>query len=191
LKASNSGVLDQFGYSGSVSGDTVVVGAYWEDSAATGVNDNQADTAPSAGAAYVFAGVGAASFSPLEQWRQFRFGTTANSGTAADGFDFDGDGLVNLLEWAAGSHPKQPITHQPALVQNGSGWEFSYRRSLAAFNAGTGYTVEWSGTLAAGSWQTIWVTPRVVSTVGDVQTVRATVPAGLGRRYLRLRVTPP
>jgi hypothetical protein len=38
-----------------VSGDTVVVGAHVEDSAATGVNGNQNDnSATSAGAAYVF-----------------------------------------------------------------------------------------------------------------------------------------
>ena len=38
-----------------ISGDTVVVGARLEASAATGVNGNQADkTAPHAGAAYVF-----------------------------------------------------------------------------------------------------------------------------------------
>jgi hypothetical protein len=38
-----------------VSGDTLVVGAYREDSSATGVNGNQADNSASdAGAAYVF-----------------------------------------------------------------------------------------------------------------------------------------
>ena len=50
LKAANTGVDDQFGYSVAVSGDTAVVGAWWEDSAATSVNG----IAPHAGAAYVF-----------------------------------------------------------------------------------------------------------------------------------------
>ena len=59
LKSSNSagtGILsDVFGVSVAVSGDTVVVGAYGEDSSATGVNGNQADNSASqAGAAYVF-----------------------------------------------------------------------------------------------------------------------------------------
>ncbi|MCK6483155.1 MAG: thrombospondin type 3 repeat-containing protein [Phycisphaerae bacterium] len=55
LKASNTGVGDQFGYSVAVSGDTVVVGAPGEDSSATGVNGNQADNSASdSGAAYVF-----------------------------------------------------------------------------------------------------------------------------------------
>ncbi|MFN0010962.1 MAG: FG-GAP repeat protein, partial [Phycisphaerales bacterium] len=59
LKASNPGAGeggDWFGWSSAVSGDTVVVGAWREDSNATGVNGNQADnSALSSGAAYVFA----------------------------------------------------------------------------------------------------------------------------------------
>jgi len=55
LKASNTDADDLFGFCVAVSGDTVAVGAYFEDSAATGVNGNQADnSAPSSGAAYVF-----------------------------------------------------------------------------------------------------------------------------------------
>ncbi len=56
LKASNTGALgDRFGHSVAVSGDTVVVGAFQEDSSATGVDGNQADnSAFNSGAAYVF-----------------------------------------------------------------------------------------------------------------------------------------
>ncbi len=54
LKASNTGSGDQFGFSVSLSGDTMVVGAPLEDSAATGVNGTQADnTSTNSGAAYV------------------------------------------------------------------------------------------------------------------------------------------
>jgi hypothetical protein len=56
LKASNTGAFDEFGHSVAVSGDTVVVGAFSEDSGATGVNGNGADnSAAQSGAAYVFA----------------------------------------------------------------------------------------------------------------------------------------
>ena len=55
LKASNTDAGDLFGYSVAVSGDTVVVGAYGEDSNATGVNGDQTDnSARDSGAAYVF-----------------------------------------------------------------------------------------------------------------------------------------
>ena len=55
LKASNAEWLDEFGTSVSVDGDTMVVGAILEDSAATGVNGDQSDNSGGgSGAAYVF-----------------------------------------------------------------------------------------------------------------------------------------
>ena len=55
LKASNTNASDVFGVTVSFSGDTVVVGAYFEDSSATGVNHSQSsNSASSAGAVYVY-----------------------------------------------------------------------------------------------------------------------------------------
>jgi len=55
LKASNTGADDHFGSSVAVSGDTAVIGAFGEDSSATGVGGNQADNSASfSGAAYIF-----------------------------------------------------------------------------------------------------------------------------------------
>ena len=55
LKASNAAAGQEFGHSIALDGDTLVVGAYHEDSAATGINGDQADTgAIDAGAVYVF-----------------------------------------------------------------------------------------------------------------------------------------
>jgi hypothetical protein len=55
LKASNTESGDHFGESVAISGDTLVVGAPYEDSGATGVNGSQSSsTAPGSGAAYVF-----------------------------------------------------------------------------------------------------------------------------------------
>jgi hypothetical protein len=48
--------------------------------------------------------------SPIESWRQQYFGTTANSGDAADLADPDSDGLVNLVEYALGLDPTKPST---------------------------------------------------------------------------------
>jgi hypothetical protein len=59
LKASNARGSDFFGGLLAVSGDTVVVGAPGEDSAAMGINGDQSNTnAPGSGAAYVFTGLG-------------------------------------------------------------------------------------------------------------------------------------
>jgi len=55
LKASNTDTFDLFGASVAISGDTIVVGASFEGSSATGVNGDQNDnSAHQAGAAYVF-----------------------------------------------------------------------------------------------------------------------------------------
>ncbi len=87
LKASNTGTQDYFGYSVAISGDTVVVGAYQEDSNATGVNSNQADnTAADAGAVYVFARSGTT-------WSQQAYLKASNTDFEASNTDFrDGFG---------------------------------------------------------------------------------------------------
>jgi hypothetical protein len=60
IKASNTGPHDFFGGSVALSGDTLAVGADFEDSTATGINGNKDDnSARDAGAAYVFARTGA------------------------------------------------------------------------------------------------------------------------------------
>ena len=55
VKASNTEIGDLFGSSLALAGDTLAVGAFFEASAATGVNGNQGDnSAPDSGAGYVF-----------------------------------------------------------------------------------------------------------------------------------------
>lgn len=91
LKASNTGSEDLFGASVAISGDTIAVGAWQEDSNATGVNGNQGDnSASSSGAVYVFtrnAGV----------WSQQAY-LKASNGGAGDRFgisvDLDGETIA-------------------------------------------------------------------------------------------------
>jgi hypothetical protein len=125
-------------------------------------------------------------------WRQQYFGSTSNSGAAADTGDGDNDGLPNLLEWACNLHPVAPSTLPAAAVRTGVNIEFTYPRSTSAVNAGVQMAVEWSDTLATGSWSTTGVTQATQSDNGTVQQVQATLPAGTaGRRFVRLKVTAP
>ena len=79
LKASNTGETDLFGSSVALEGDTLVVGAEWESSSATGVNGNQSNNSMSAaGAAYVFVRTGTT-------WTQQAYLKASNTGTN-DGF---------------------------------------------------------------------------------------------------------
>jgi hypothetical protein len=76
VKASNTGVDDQFGWSMALSGDgsTLAVGTYLEDSSATGIDGSQADnSASNSGAAYVFERSGGA-------WRQQAYVKASNTG---------------------------------------------------------------------------------------------------------------
>ncbi|MBK8620044.1 MAG: S-layer homology domain-containing protein [Anaerolineales bacterium] len=91
IKASNTGIGDHFGYAVSVSGDTVAVGAYYEDSNATGVNGDAANnSAADSGAVYIFTYAGGT-------WSQQAYLKASNTG-AEDYFgtavSISGDTLV-------------------------------------------------------------------------------------------------
>jgi hypothetical protein len=88
LKASNPHMSAEFGHAVAISGDgnTIAVAAFWEHSAATGINGNQNDTSvPQGGAVYVFTRRGTT-------WTQQAYVKASNTGEAgtADSFG-DGD----------------------------------------------------------------------------------------------------
>jgi hypothetical protein len=87
VKASNTGNGDHFGNAVALSadGNTMAVGAFWESSAATGINGNQDDNSiPQAGAVYVFVRTGNA-------WTQRAYIKASNTGNAGQG-DVLGEG---------------------------------------------------------------------------------------------------
>lgn len=125
---------------------------------------------------------------PLESWRNQHFGTTASTGTAADLFDANGDGELNLMEFATAQNPSGTTRATPSLVRNGTLLELTYTRAVAALAGGVIFNVEWSDSLAAGSWSSAGVAETMLSDNGTIQAVKATVAAGAGRRFVRLRV---
>ena len=88
VKASNPGQDDNFGSTVALSsdGNTMAVAAYYESSAATGINGNQNDRSiPQAGAVYVFTRTG-------NTWSQQAYVKASNTGKAGVGDAFgDGD----------------------------------------------------------------------------------------------------
>lgn len=91
LKASNADTGDKFGSAVAISGDTLVVGAFWESSNASGVNGDQTNNSlPASGAAYVFVRSGAV-------WTQQAY-LKASAPGASNGFgehvSIDGDTIV-------------------------------------------------------------------------------------------------
>lgn len=102
----------------------------------------------------------ATTYSVIEDWRLEFFGTTANSGEAADDFDADFDSLVNLIEFVTGSNPRvfSPAPVDTSLLgaigqisfdwRIGTGYDFSIGFST---NLTAGFTYYNSATLDAGS----------------------------------------
>ena len=91
---------------------------------------------------------------PLEVWRQLHFGSSANSGNGADLFDFDQDGLTNLVEFAFGLDPKLPASLQlPPLQRSGGNLFYSFTAPPGV--GGISYGAEWTTTLQPGDWHAI------------------------------------
>ncbi len=129
----------------------------------------------------------------LQTWRNTYFGTMANRGNAADTFDANGDGELNLLEFATGQNPTIPSLVTLSAIRTPSALEVTYSRSNAALNGGMIFRVEWSDTLDPESWSTAGLTQSILTDNGTLQSIKATVPTLLTveRRFARLKVTQP
>ena len=92
----------------------------------------------------------------IEEWRALHMGSASGVETAADTADYDGDGVVNLLEYAFGTSPRAPASRslpEGIAVPDGVGGEyFEIRFTHPAGITGVTYGAEWSATLAGASW---------------------------------------
>jgi len=118
-----------------------------------------------------------------ENWRLTYFGTTANSGNAADTADPDGDGLTNAQEFAAGTVPNDPASALRASIAiSGSNLVVSFPTV-----SGKSYRVERSDTLANGSWTTL--SDNIAGTGGVLQ-VTDVGAASQPKRFYRVVLLP-
>ena len=123
----------------------------------------------------------------LDLWRWQNFGTSQNTGPAADLADQDSDGATNLLEYAMKMNPATNDVAPLSATKNGSVLEFIYTKNKSATDVT--FTVEWSDDLA--TWSTAGVTSSVLTDNGITQQIKALVPAGVNQRFAHLRVTRP
>jgi hypothetical protein len=92
--------------------------------------------------------------SAQEIWRQTHFGSIQNVGDGADLNDYEGDGLVNLTEYAFGLHPKQNNAGQlPQGQIIGPNYVVFFNQPSGV--SGITYGAEWSATLMPLSWTPI------------------------------------
>ena len=149
LKASNANAMDTFGHAVAIDGDTLVVGASAEDSAATTVDGDQANNAASSsGAAYVFVRTGMT-------WTQQAYLKSSN--TAADarfGTSVAISGDVVAVGASGDASAGTNTGGVYVFARTGTTWtqQAALRASNAAARAAFGTRVALSGdTLAVGA----------------------------------------
>ena len=124
---------------------------------------------------------------PLQQWRLQYFGTTANSGAAADGAIAGSDGIPNLLKYAWGLNPLVPA-NSPVLGDISTG----FLRLTSPKNPNATdimFRVQVTGSLISG-WTTNGTTiDQNTSTL--FQAHDNTPVGGATARYIRLQVSDP
>ncbi|WP_226895457.1 putative Ig domain-containing protein [Luteolibacter marinus] len=87
--------------------------------------------------------------SGLAAWRDANFATTANTGSAADGEDPDGDGQLNVDEYSAGTDPMDPRDFFRVLSTGRSETEFS---AVVPGRTGRLYALQFRADLGSGDW---------------------------------------
>jgi len=139
VKASNAGNGDHFGNAVALSadGNTMAVAAFWESSAATGVNGNQDDNSiPQAGAVYVFIRRGSA-------WTQQAYIKASNTGNAGEG-DLPGEGDQFGFSLALSDDGNTLAVGAPSEDSNASGINGN-QKDESALTAGAMYVYARSG----------------------------------------------
>lgn len=125
--------------------------------------------------------------SPLEQWRQSQFGSSQNSGNAADAADPDGDGWPNLLEYALGASPSA-ASSTPALDVRAVADAL-----VAGFNRisdpNLKYAVEAATSLTLRDWAGIWSSTGTNNVAGHVDVPDVVKLSTQASRFLRLKVS--
>jgi hypothetical protein len=125
---------------------------------------------------------------PAQTWRQTYFGTTSNTGSAADSADPDKDGVNNLLERAFAGNPTVPNADiLPTIDPTAPLLTIVYTRAKGLSDLTL--TVQESSDPALS----IWITAsgsEVVTDLGATELVEFTVdPGTTGRKFLRVRAT--
>ena len=124
----------------------------------------------------------------LEAWRQQYFGTTANSGSAADTADPDGDGNANLFEYLAGLVPTNPASRFVCRIEKVPGFPLLKNIAFSPMVAGRTYVVKTKASLTDSTW--LPLSSSSTSENGTERTV-ADLNAGTGPRFYHVEITLP
>jgi len=119
----------------------------------------------------------------LQSWRQLHFGTTENTGNAANTFDFDQDSIPNLVEFAFGLDPTSATSASlPQPVRSGSELVLSFTPPPGV--SGITYHGESNTTLQSGSW-------APVTNTGTSPVHEYRLPISGQRGFIRIGISEP
>jgi hypothetical protein len=130
--------------------------------------------------------------SPLDSWRQMHFGTTANSGIAANSADPDHDGIPNILEYAFDTDPNVPNGNPISFAVVSHHLTVTFKRTHPA-PIDISYTPQIASDLASGIWNSgPTFTSQTVTDNGDgTETVTVTDLAPISStpaHFLRIQI---
>lgn len=129
----------------------------------------------------------AATATAQQTWRQTYFGTTANTGNAANTADPDGDGQSNLLEYALGSNPTVAGALPVTAARSGDNLALTFSHTGDSTLV---YAIQATNDLGT-TWTTIHTYPAFTTSGSTTYTDTAVSLATQPRRFLRLSVTAP
>lgn len=149
LKPSNTGANDQFGISLAISGDTIAVGAYFEDSNQTSITNGSPapanEGATNAGAVYVFQRSGTtwseqAYLKPSNMEAGDRFGITVDisNDTIVVGANLEASNQITITNGSGASVDNSAVNAGAAYVFRRTGTTWTQEAYLKAPNAESG-----------------------------------------------------
>lgn len=132
---------------------------------------------------------------PLQQWRLTYFGSTNAAGNAANGADWDGDGLKNIFEYAFNTNPTNANTSPLTWAIVGDHLQITFPRKRPAPTDIT-YLYEVAPDLNSGVWNSgpAYTTESVTDNLNGTETVAVTINplvSATDARYVRLRIREP
>ena len=131
---------------------------------------------------------------PQGTWRQTNFGISENSGIAADTADPDGDGLMNILEYAFNTNPTNNSAYPISYAVTGDHLTITFTRARPAPSDIT-YLYEVADEVT-GPWQSgpAFTTQNITDSGNGTETVTVTdnlLVASSTALYLRVRISVP
>jgi len=125
-------------------------------------------------------------FTALEDWRLLNFGTSENTGIAADDFDADFDGISNLLEYATGLDPNDPSDRRVLEITSSSTnpdeLEVRFNRIV---DPALSYDLQGSDTLLPNDWASVFT---AVGAASDTVIIPESTWGDEPRYFFRLQV---